>query len=306
MNLWPMLAAGMAALSPAPSDGDIATPRDGNIPASVRAMIDAAIESGSEAEIAAVVKFAARANPDHEREILAILAERRESRRAAEERRLAEAGLMEIWSGRGELGASRSTGNTDMLGVFASLRLAREGLNWRHGIRAEADIQEREGVATKERFLAAYEPHYKISDRLSAYGLVQYERDTAVGFDARYAASGGLGYALVQGPDLSIDLQGGPAFRHTDFNTGMAEESIGGRAALDARWRLTPTLSLTQNASAIVETQNSTIVATTGLETKLVGALTARASYNLQYESDPALGREPLDTLSRVTLVYAF
>jgi putative salt-induced outer membrane protein len=42
------------------------------------------------------------------------------------------------------------------------------------------------------------------------------------------------------------------------------------------------------------------------LTVNLIGALSARASYHVQYETNPPLGLDQADTLTRLTLVYSF
>lgn len=283
------------------------------MPASVQAMIEDAFANGTDAEVEAVVKYARRAFPTQVGVLDTRLAERTAARQAAEQarqtaerERLLAAGLFDNWTGRGEVGASRSSGNVDNLGIYASLNLAREGVDWRHAVRASAEIQETNGVRTQERLLFAYEPRYKVSDRLSTYGLIQAERDPLLGYDARYSASLGLGYALVKAQRLTVDVQGGPALRYADLTDNGAELDVSGRAALDARLQLRPGVTLTQNATAFLDSQSNTFTSATGLETQLIGALTARVSYNIQHESDPAVGRVATDTQSRVTFVYAF
>jgi putative salt-induced outer membrane protein len=283
------------------------------LPPTVQAMIEDAFANGTDAEIEAVVKFARRAYPTQVGILDTRLAERtaarqaeEQARQAAERERLLAAGPFENWTGRGEIGASRSSGNVDNLGIYASLNLAREGVSWRHAVRASAEVQETNGVRTQERLLFAYEPRYKVSDRLSAYGLLQAERDPLLGYDARYSGSLGLGYALVKARRLTVDVQGGPALRYAQLTDDGAQLDISGRAALDARLQLRPGVTLTQNATAFLDSQSNTFTSATGLETQLIGALTARVSYNVQHESDPAVGRVATDTQSRVTFVYAF
>lgn len=283
------------------------------IPAPVQAMIEDAFANGTDAEIEAVVKYARRAFPTQVGVLDTRLAERtaarqaaEQARQAAERERLLAAGPFDNWTGRGEVGASRSSGNVDNLGIYASLNLAREGVDWRHAVRASVEIQETNGVRTQERLLFAYEPRYKVSDRLSTYGLIQAERDPLLGYDARYSASVGLGYALVKERRLTVDVQGGPALRYAELTDNGSQLDVSGRAALDARLQLRPGVTLTQNATAFLDSQSNTFTSATGLETQLIGALTARVSYNIQHESDPAIGRVATDTQSRVTFVYAF
>lgn len=283
------------------------------MPEAVQAMIEDAFANGTDAEVEAVVKYARRAFPTQsgllDSRVAARTAARQaaeQARRTAERERMLAAGPFDNWTGRGEVGASRSSGNVDNLGIYASLNLVREGVNWRHAVRGSAEVQETNGVRTQERLLFAYEPRYKVSERLSTYGLIQAERDPLLGYDARYSASLGLGYALVKARRLTVDVQGGPALRYADLSDNGTQLDISGRAALDARLQLRPGVTLTQNATAFLDPQSNTFTSATGLETQLIGALTARVSYNVQHESDPAVGRVATDTQSRVTFVYAF
>lgn len=276
------------------------------LPEPVQAMVDDAFANGTDAEIAAVVKYARRLHPAQAQALDTRLTERNTARQTAARERIANAGPLENWTGRGEIGASRSQGNVDNLGLYASLGIARDGLNWRHALRVSAEIQETNGIRTQERILVAYEPRFKVSDRLSTYGLLQAERNPLLGYDARYSGSLGLGYALVKNDRLTVDVQGGPAFRYAELTDDGTEQAFSGRAALDARLRIRPGVALTQNATAFLDSQSKTFTSATGLEAQLIGALTARLSYNIQHETEPTTGRVATDTQSRVTLVYGF
>ena len=288
----------------------VATPAAGQPvppPDPVQAMVDDAFANGSDAEIAAVVKFARRAAPELAESLDRRLAARIAERTASAPAHAATASPPAArWSGRGEVGASLAEGNTETLGAYASLAATRQGVRWRHELRGEAAYQETNGVRSQERLLLAYEPRYKVSERLSAYGLLQAEHDPVLGYNARYSVSAGLGYRLVRGTSVSVDVQGGPAFRHTDTIAGTNEDGLFGRAALDARITIRPGVALTQTGSAFLDSRGNTLSATTGLEAQLFGPLAARLSYNVQYESAPAAGRVSTDTLSRITLVYGF
>lgn len=306
------LVACLTLFAAAPAIAQPGTPA-----ATVQAMVDDAFTNGSDAEIAAVVKFARRAAPE-----LAEALDRRVAARLAERPLGAPAAATVTvpppvpgaavpatpvhWTGRGEVGASLAAGNVDSLGVFASFNAALQGARWRHEVRGEGAYQETNGVRSQDRLLVAYEPRYKVSERLSTYGLLQAERDPILGYESRYSVSAGLGYRIVRGSSLSVDLQGGPAYRRSLQVTGPEETGFSGRAALDARWQLRPGIQLTQSGSAYLDSRGNSFTAATGLEAQLLGPLAARLSYNVQYESAPAAGRVATDTLSRITLVYGF
>lgn len=305
MRIWHMAAA--ACLFTAPSVGQA------ELPDPVRDMIEAAIATGDEQKVRTVLELARTTNPDDIAELDAILA-RYESDLAiaaartaeAEKEAIRSAGFFENWSGRGELGAFNSTGNAENTGITASLALKREGIDWRHKLRGRADYQEANGVVTREQFLAAYEPNYIISERLFAFGLAQYERDRFQGFSARYALSGGLGYDVVDTNDLSLSLQAGPAYRRTERTNGTSDSSLAGLASLDFDYQILETIAFTQDASAFIQSGNSTYISDTGLQAGIADDISVRLSFTLEHDTDPPAGAQSTDTLSRMTIIYDF
>lgn len=299
------------------------TPAFAELPQPVRAMIDAAIATRDKAKVATVIELAKKTNPDNIDEINAIdaawkvqLAEHERSAAEAKEQKIRQAGVFDLWRGRGELGASQSTGNTDIVGISAGFTLERKGLDWTHKIRATADYQESKGRTTREQLFASYEPRFQINDGLFAYGLAQFERDPLQGFSERYVASGGLGYKLVDSKNLSLSLKAGPAYRVTQFVDDGNATSWAGLAGLDFDWRISERLSLTQDtnavaggggqATAIFGGDTTTINVVTGLNAKITNRFGARLSYTVDYDSNPPPGKVSTDTLSRMTVFYDF
>jgi putative salt-induced outer membrane protein len=276
------------------------------IPPEVRSMVDAALASGNEGEVNTIVKYAVQAAPDFGQEIRAIQSKWKNDREQQRVASIRGAGAFDLWDGRGEVGGFLTTGNTRNTGISARLDLKREGLQWRHKLYANADYQESFGLVSRERYAAGYEPNYKFDDRLYAYGAVLYESDRFLGYFDRYSASAGVGYGLIREKSMSLDVTVGPAFRRTNYTDETLENSVGARGSMDFDWNIARGLKMTQDASAYVHTVNSTVNATTGIEAKLLGPLSARLSYNVQYESEPALGRTSFDTISRAALVYDF
>ncbi len=289
------------------------TAAQAELPEPVRAMIDAAIASGDEDAVRTVIDLARTTNPDDAGELDTILASYETDLAAAnaeaaaiEEAEMRNAGLFDNWSGQGQLGAFRSTGNSSNTGITAGLSLERVGIDWRHKLTGLVDYQETGGVTTREQFLAAYEANYNVSERLFVYGLAQYERDTFQGFSARYSGSGGIGYRVIDNENMQLAVKAGPAYRQTEFVNGLSDSSIAGLAALDFDWQIAENLKLTEDASAFIQSGNSTYVSTTGLTAALGGGLSASLSYTVEHDTNPPLGAVQTDTLSRVTVIYDF
>ena len=292
-------------------------------PDAVARLIDAALQSGDAAGLDVVVRYAKQAYPQSAGSIDAQIAAFRAVNSAAapapeatpvvtaaqqaktEQAKVEQAAAIK-YSGEGELGAFTTTGNAPGIGLAAGLKLTAEGEDWRLGLLGRADYQETSNVVVREQYRFSAEPNYKFNERGYVYGLGQYEQDRFQGFHARYSLSGGVGYSILTDENAKLSVKAGPAWRFTQLVTGMDESVVAGLASVDIKLKLTPTIQLTEAASAYVDEQRSTLFSVAALDSQLIGKLKARLSYTIQYESNPALGRAPTDTTSRLTLVYGF
>lgn len=316
------LLAGLPAISLAAASL-AAAPAAAALPDPVEAMIEAAIATGDAAKVAAVVEAAKSVSPADAAEIDSLQeAFQQGQRELAAERQMQvqqairQAGLLDRWEGRGQIGAFQSSGNSQSAGVTAQLELEREGIDWRHKLRASLDFQEANNITTREQYFVGYEPRIDINPRLFVYALGQWDKDEFQGIRNRYAVSGGLGYQVLTGPAMRLSVKAGPAWRQTDYSTGTGESRLAALAGLDFDWQLAPALKLTQNsdlvaegggtATAFFDANNTTVHLVTGLEAGILASLTARLSYDFEFDSNPPGNAARTDTLSRLTIVYDF
>lgn len=304
---FPLLLANTAVVAgDHPADGDRRPAEEVTIPPPIKAMLEAAIAAGNDAEVTTIVKYARTADPASGDAVAKIAEQWRDERKRAHDTRVREARLFDLWRGRAELGGYLTTGNSETVGATGVLDLTREGLQWRQKVRLQADYQRSLGITTREHYLASYEPNYKIDSRRYIYGAGQFESDRFLGYTDRYSASVGAGYSAIQTPAVKLDLELGPAYRYTAFTDQTEQSSIAARGSMDFGWKFAPGLKLTQVASAYLQHYNSTVSGTTALAAKVVGPLSAQLSYVVQYESMPPVGRRTTDTTSRASLVYTF
>ena len=300
-----------------------AVPAAAELPQGVQAMIDAAIATGDEKKVATVLELARATNPDELERLQAIETEWKVARSlaaseaaAVREASIREAGLFDMWSGEGEIGGFQSSGNTDSIGVAAGLKLKREGIDWTHHLRARLDYQRQSERTSRDQITVAYEPRYTFDKNLFLYGLAQFERDEVQGFDARYAASGGLGYKVVDSDGLSLSIKAGPAWRITEFADGASNSRIAGLFGADFDWEIVDGLTFTQDANALaegggevqvlVDGSNTSITLVSGLDFRMSEKMRSRLAYTLDYDSNPPANKKSTDTLTRFTVVYGF
>lgn len=284
----------------------LANAEDPTIPSTIRSMLDAAMQSGNESDVAVIVKYAKTADPASADLVMKIASDWRNARQQTAQQKLREADFLDLVKGHAELGGYVSTGNTENVGLTAAIELRRDSIEWRHKLRFQADYQESLGVTTRERYLAAYEPNWKFDDRAYLYGAAQFESDRFSGFTDRFSVSAGAGYSAIKSPAMKLDVELGPAFRHTNFIDQNVESNVAARGSLDFGWKVSRGISVTQTASAYIEQSNSTVATKSALLTKLIGPLSAQFSYSVQFESMPPIGRKTTDTTSRAALVVDF
>ena len=274
------------------------------IPPAVAAMIDAAAANPDQLKV--VADIAKTTNPASAAEIDAKLAAFNAAAAKAREEKLASQGMLEGWSGQGEAGGFISSGNTENRGLAVGVNLSKETRHWKHSLRGIVDYQEDQGVTSRERYFAGYEGNWKFTPRGFAVLALSWERDRFTGFTSRFTQAIGLGYRLVDTPSLSIAVDGGPALRQTRFTNGLNENHFAARAALNAKWLISPRLTFTQTATYYYDDINNSLLSLSQLTAKLNGRLSARMSFQVNNESNPPPGRENTDTVTRATLVYNF
>jgi putative salt-induced outer membrane protein len=275
------------------------------MPPPVKAMIEKALGSGDKAKAAAVAGIAKDMYPESAKEIDGMLITHAKEQEAIKEKKMAEAGFFERWTGEGQIGGSFTTGNSSTTTVAAGLSFKRDGLRWRQNFDALMDLKRNNGVTDEEQYAVNYQVDYKFTKRFYAFAAGGWERNQSAGLRSRFSESVGLGYRVVETPRVTWDIEGGPTLRQAKF-FDRNENNLAYRAASKFGWQITPTLKFTQDTSGFIEGGSSSILSATALTAVLYGKLSGRLGFDLQYESHPPLGLKHLDTTTRVTLVYGF
>lgn len=297
----------------------LAPPAEAAIPPEVEAMIREAARDGDAATLATVVKVAQATNPE-ERDAIAALGARLADEAKANaagtgaeqqgtQEKLAESavpGILEGWKGQGEAGAGLTSGNSDELSATIGLSLVRNAIRTRQKFHALLDYQRTNGATSRRKYGLSYGLDYLFRDGLYVYGLAGWEQDRFAGYARRFTQSAGIGLRALKTDAMTLDLDAGPALRQTHYIDELDEFSVATRGSLAWRWTMKSGMQLTQDASVLSDERNTTWISKTALTAALSRALSARVSFNVQSESEPAGGRRPTDTATRASIVYDF
>jgi len=276
------------------------------LPKPVAEMIRAAVENESPSAARAVVRLAKKAHPQSAREIdllFAKLKARADFRRRAKLRRQR---FSQGWKGKGEFGATSSSGRANSTGVLGAVSLVKDGLRWKNSFTASVDYLRYNGIEQRNRYFVGHQGNFNFNDRLYALGLTSWEGNRAQGFRSRLIASAGMGYSVIKIPKMSLSVEVSPALRETDYLGGGRGRNFALRVASNYHWALTPKLSISEEQAYFQEGRDETLTSESAVTLKLIDDLSARISYRLQRESKTRPLAKSVDTTSRVSLVYAF
>ncbi|MEM6534110.1 MAG: DUF481 domain-containing protein [Pseudomonadota bacterium] len=224
-----------------------------------------------------------------------------------------------LWSGEGAFSAGATTGNTETTDIGLSLDLERTGRVWSLGLEGSSDYGESDGEKNKSRIFLGANLDRQLSDRLFSYGAVSYEADEFSGFSSRSFVGVGLGYDIFDGEDVKWSVRGGPGWRfdeleaETDDSTipptlisdETSEDSFSASGESAWSYQLNPYVGLSNDTTAVYADTSSQFTNVLALNARLNGKLSARMSYEARHNTEPPLGFEKTDTITRVSLVYA-
>jgi putative salt-induced outer membrane protein len=283
------------------------------LPPAARAVLEQAMKTNDAATFAAVEKATRQQYPDGGPQIDALaaknaaqIAEKQAAGARAKAEALAAASFLDNWKGEIDLGGSYTKGNTDAVAVYGAFKLNKDGLRWRHALSARADYAKSAGQISTDKDTAAYQPQYKLTDRLYAYGLGQFDRDEILGIRYRFTESAGLGYTLARGAKFNLSVEAGPAVRETRYIGQPRDTKPAGRGSVNFDWKPNANIELTNQSAVFFEADDTNITSTTALTSKLFGPVKGQISYNVTYEDDVPGQARSFDTITAASLVYGF
>lgn len=233
---------------------------------------------------------------------------------------LAEDEANKGWVGEGALSAGLSTGNTETTDFGLAIKADRDTGIWTFGGELAGDYSETDNTETRNRIFAALHLDRQLNDRLFGFGSVSHERDEFSGFESRTFVGGGLGYEIFQGDALKWSVRGGPGYKideveaELDLTTVPAtvltpattEESVSFVGESNWHYDFNDNVALSNETKVLYAQESTQFKNIIALTAQLNGSLSARVSFEARHDTNPPLGFEDTDTVSRVALVYGF
>ena len=227
------------------------------------------------------------------------------------------------WTGKGELGGSFASGNSDNDAVNATLELKKTAGSWAHIFGFAGHYGSDGGDTTAERWELRGQSQYDFTPRAYWFGAARYEDDRFSAYDYQASLSTGLGYRIIDSERTKFWVQGGPGYRFAETRgpcldvvppadiydcnrrgDGESEDSLIFRGDLGFEHRLTETTKIVERFLIETGSDNTYLQNDLGLEVTITGSLGLRLGYQVRHNTDVPDGIEKTDTLTTVGVIY--
>ena len=209
------------------------------------------------------------------------------------------------WTGKGELGGSFASGNSETEAVNAALEMKGSYDKWAHTLGFAGNYGSDSGGTTAQRWEVRGQTQYEITDRAYGFGAARYEDDRFSAYDFQATLSGGLGYKIIDNDRTKFWVQGGPGYRYAEFNdTGESEDGMIFRGDLGFDHQLTDTTKIVERFLVETVSANTYLQNDIGLEVSINSTLALRLGYQVRHNTDVPAGVEKTDTLTTIGLIY--
>jgi putative salt-induced outer membrane protein len=209
------------------------------------------------------------------------------------------------WTGKGELGASLASGNSENESVNAVLEVQNAYDQWRHTLGFAGNYGNDGTTTTAQRWEIRGQSDYEFGGRTYWFGAGRYDDDRFSAYDFQTSLSTGLGYRIIDDDRTKLWVQGGPGYRYAELQeTGESEDGFIFRGDLGFEYQLTETTRIVDRFLVEAGSDNTYLQNDLGLQVSITGALGLRVGYQVRHNTDVPDGIEKTDTLMTVGLLY--
>ncbi|MCF6300352.1 MAG: DUF481 domain-containing protein [Proteobacteria bacterium] len=212
-----------------------------------------------------------------------------------------------IWSGKGQLGITATSGNTETETINVGFLLKRESSKWLSELNVDILRASSDGIDTAERFVVNTKTGYKFNEKSYLYYGTRYENDNFSGFDYTITAGLGLGHKFVDTDQKRLIGEIGVGYKTQALDIDRSEtKDLVMLGKLDFMRQLTETVKFEDVLTVEVGDSNTFIQNDAGFSFKATEKISLKLAHQIRYNSDVPVGFDNTDTLISANLVYDF
>lgn len=192
--------------------------------------------------------------------IVIVRNEEEQAKFIAEEERLRNPSLLDLWTGTADVGFSLTSGNSDTRALTAGFRAHRETRKDRIGVYANAiqasNSNSGVSVTTAQAVYGGIRYDYNLSERTFVFASGDFEYDKPQLLDLRSVIGAGFGYKAIRSERTKLDVFGGATYNRENYSTGLNRNSAEGLIGNDLSFKVSDNVSLEQRFKAYPNLSN--------------------------------------------------
>ena len=212
------------------------------------------------------------------------------------------------WTGIGELGFVKTTGNTDSTALNVKLEFVRTTEHWRYRFAGTALVTSENGDKDNERYTAEAQADRKLDEKSYIFGVYRYDADKFGAYDPSQTATVGYGRQLMKSENHELKGEIGAGYRNQeDRLSGESEGELIARFLLDDAWHVFSTTTWTNRLLIETGSSNTFTQFNTGVAVAMTDKMALKVGFELRNNSTVPPGEsDKTDTTTSVNLVYNF
>lgn len=211
------------------------------------------------------------------------------------------------WSGSGEFGLVKTTGNTETESLILGLEFIKEQDKWRHRAAANVLSADDKGVTNAKRYGFEWQTDYKLDDKSWILGAFRYESDEFSAFDNQQTLTLGYGRNLIDNAVNKLVGEIGIGYRDSELAaTGISNSEAIFRGVLDYTHQLTDNSEFTNRLLVESGSDNTFIQNLAGLSVSMNDKFALKIGFEYRNNSDVPPGVDATDTITSANLVFKF
>jgi len=212
------------------------------------------------------------------------------------------------WTGVGELGYVKTSGNTDSSALNLKLEFVKTTKSWRYRFAGTALTTSEDGTKENERYTAEAQADRKLNEKSYVFGVYRYDADKFGAYDPSQSVTVGYGRQLMNSEKHILKAEIGAGYRsQKETITGEKFDDAIIRILLDDSWQIFETTAWTNRLLIETGSNNTFTQWNTGLAVSMTEKFALKLGFELRNNTTvPPGDSEKTDTVTSANLVYKF
>lgn len=199
-----------------------------------------------------------------------------------------------------DLGFVTTSGNSEVTTFNLGQKLSVTRGSWVFTQTAKVIYGETDGTGTAESYDAALRGDYTIKERVGAFGLLTYQRNTFAGLASRFSQGVGLTLRALRAARDSLNLEGSISANQERSTSAVENTFAAGRGALAFKHVFGAAAFFTQTLEWLANLEDSAdqrVNSETAFTAPISRQISLKAAYLLRFDKQPEPGFEDTDRI---------